>query len=503
MVAGAPDLETGSLDLEAELAAGVGIAPVWELAPDAGAARQLAGVRVLRRRDAVLRRTLGAADGLAAYLAVLITIVLVGGGAATVRPAFVLAGPFIVLLSKTLGLYDRDQHRLRKSTIDEAPALFHLAVVYALTVWVAEGLVLHGALTRTQVLVMSASAFGLTFGCRAAARAIVLAHAPPERCVVVGNAADADRAAERLARAQIKAVMVGRVSPSADAGEPSGVAAMLADSRALSCAIESLEAERVIVAPGAHEDEEVLRCIALITALGIKVSVLPRLIEVVGSSSVYDDVDGVTLLGVRQFGLSKSSELLKRGMDVVGAAAGLVLLAPLLALLTVLIRLDSRGSPFFAQRRIGRRGRRFWMLKFRSMVPGADTLKDQIRERNELDGGLFKIADDPRITRIGRFLRRTSLDELPQLVNVLKGDMSLVGPRPLVQDEDALIEGWQRRRLAVKPGMTGLWQIFGSARIPLPEMVKIDYLYGANWSIWLDLKILIRTVPYVLGRRGL
>lgn len=116
---------------------------------------------------------------------------------------------------------------------------------------------------------------------------------------------------------------------------------------------------------------------------------------------------------------------------------------------------------------------------------------------------MFKIADDPRITRVGRFLRRTSLDELPQLFNVLGGTMSLVGPRPLVEDEDALIEGWQRRRLAVKPGMTGMWQIFGSSRIPMQEMVKIDYQYGANWSIWLDLKILLRTVPYVLRRRGL
>ena len=143
------------------------------------------------------------------------------------------------------------------------------------------------------------------------------------------------------------------------------------------------------------------------------------------------------------------------------------------------------------------------MLKFRSMVAHAEAIKHELRHRNEAEGGLFKIADDPRVTTIGRFLRRTSLDELPQLFNVLGGSMSLVGPRPLVEDEDALIEGWQRRRLAVKPGMTGLWQIFGSSRIPMQEMVKIDYLYGANWSIWLDLKILLRTVPYVLRRQGL
>jgi lipopolysaccharide/colanic/teichoic acid biosynthesis glycosyltransferase len=143
------------------------------------------------------------------------------------------------------------------------------------------------------------------------------------------------------------------------------------------------------------------------------------------------------------------------------------------------------------------------MFKFRSMVNDAEQIKVHLRDQNEAEGGLFKIRDDPRITNVGRFLRTTSLDELPQLLNVLQGSMSLVGPRPFVPDEDALIEGWERRRLTVRPGMTGLWQVFGSSRIPKSEMVKIDYLYGANWSMWLDLKILLRTVPYVLNRRGL
>ena len=143
------------------------------------------------------------------------------------------------------------------------------------------------------------------------------------------------------------------------------------------------------------------------------------------------------------------------------------------------------------------------MLKFRTMVAGAESQKPALLDRNEAGGGLFKIADDPRTTPAGRMLRRTSLDELPQLINVLRGEMSLVGPRPLVVDEDSRVEGWHRRRLAMPPGMTGSWQVFGSARIPLDEMVKIDYLYGANWSLWSDVKILLRTLPYVLGRRGL
>ena len=180
----------------------------------------------------------------------------------------------------------------------------------------------------------------------------------------------------------------------------------------------------------------------------------------------------------------------------------LLLLAPLFALVAIAIKLDSRGPVFFRQRRIGRRGEVFHVLKFRSMVKDAEAVKDELRAHNEADG-LFKIEDDPRITRVGRTLRTLSIDELPQLINVLKGDMSLVGPRPLVPDEDRKIEGWERCRLYFRPGMTGMWQIFGASRIPMHEMVKIDYLYGANWSVWRDLKILARTIPVVTGRRGL
>jgi lipopolysaccharide/colanic/teichoic acid biosynthesis glycosyltransferase len=261
--------------------------------------------------------------------------------------------------------------------------------------------------------------------------------------------------------------------------------------------------ERVVIAPDGHDADAILHCIRLVKALGVKVSVVPRLMEVVGSSAVVDDIRGTTLLGVRPYGLTKSSQLLKRIADVVAATAALLMLAPLLVTIGLAVCLDSRGAPLYRQRRIGCQGQRFWMFKFRSMVSGADALKEQYRGLNEVDGGLFKIAADPRVTRVGRILRRTCLDELPQLLNVVRGDMSLVGPRPLVIDEDALIRGWERRRLAVKPGMTGLWQIFGSSRIPLPEMIKLDYyIYGANWSIWLDLKILLRTIPYVLSRRG-
>jgi len=188
-------------------------------------------------------------------------------------------------------------------------------------------------------------------------------------------------------------------------------------------------------------------------------------------------------------------------MDLIVASLALVAAVPLLAAIALLIKLDSKGPVLFRQRRIGQGGRRFEIYKFRTMVDGADAMKDRLRDGQEEDG-LFKLVDDPRITRVGSWLRKSSLDELPQLFNVLRGDMSLVGPRPLVVDEDLKITGYDRRRLNVTPGMTGQWQILGSTRVPLQEMITLDYLYLANWSLWTDIKILVRTVGVVLSARS-
>lgn len=201
--------------------------------------------------------------------------------------------------------------------------------------------------------------------------------------------------------------------------------------------------------------------------------------------------------------LTRSAMRVKRGLDVLGATLGLLALAPLIAVIAAAIKLEGNGAVFYRQLRVGRRGRRFEMLKFRTMVPGADAMKEALRAHNEARNGLFKIADDPRVTRVGRWLRRTALDELPQLLNILKGEMSLVGPRPLVVEEDERIAGRHRRRLELMPGMTGPWQILGPTRASLSQMVAIDYRYVEHWSLWKDLKILLRTVPHVVGRRGL
>ena len=177
------------------------------------------------------------------------------------------------------------------------------------------------------------------------------------------------------------------------------------------------------------------------------------------------------------------------------------MLSPLLAAIALAIRLDSKGPVLFRQIRVGHKGRHFAVLKFRSMVADADARKEELRSLNVAGAGLFKVKDDPRVTRVGRFLRSTSLDELPQLFNVLRGDMSLVGPRPLVTDEDAQVLGLDRSRLRLYPGMTGPWQL--GSRVPLHEMVDIDYLYASHWTLWLDVKLLLHTVRHVVRRRNL
>jgi exopolysaccharide biosynthesis polyprenyl glycosylphosphotransferase len=260
--------------------------------------------------------------------------------------------------------------------------------------------------------------------------------------------------------------------------------------------------ERVIIAPSERTTDDQLDTIRLVKGLGVKVSVLPRLFEVVGSSMEFDDVDGITVLGLRRYGLPKTSWYVKRAFDVVGSAVGLVITSPLLLGTAIAVRLSSPGSILFRQPRVGRKGERFEMLKFRTMYEGADQMKAELLDKSEVEGGMFKIRDDPRVTPVGRLLRRTSMDELPQLINVLRGEMSLVGPRPLIEEEDRLIAGWHHRRREGTPGMTGVWQVLGSARVPLDDMVKMDYLYRANWSLWLDLKILLRTFAHVFHRRG-
>ena len=452
-------------------------------------------------RDQLHRRLLAAGDVLAALIAV--SVGIVAGGDAVPTPYLLFMIPLAILAAKVAGLYDRDELLVHKTTLDEAPALFQVAIGSTLTVWLLDDLFATEPLGKAQVVLMLALLFLMSGLLRVQARRLAQRLAPAERILVIGSADDAKRINDKICSPtrQCRAEVIGRVPGErerrADRGDD--VLGILAD---LDFVLATHKIDRVVICPHGENASDMLDTIRLVKGLGAKVSVMPRLFEVVGSSVEFDDLGGMTLLGLRRYELTSSSAFLKRTFDVTGALGGLIVLAPFFVLVGAIIKLTSPGPVFFRQPRVGRGGESFGMLKFRTMYDGADRRKHELLHRNEADG-FFKIAEDPRITPVGRLLRRASLDELPQLINVLRGEMSLVGPRPLVHEEDARIEGWFRRRLDVTPGMTGAWQVLGSSRVPMREMVTIDYLYRANWSLWNDMKILLRTVPHVVRRHGL
>ncbi|HZS00885.1 MAG TPA: sugar transferase [Chloroflexota bacterium] len=235
---------------------------------------------------------------------------------------------------------------------------------------------------------------------------------------------------------------------------------------------------------------------------GLRFKLVPDLYELSLNRVELDAINGIPLLSVRETTLHGWNQLTKRALDVLLAGAGLLLFAPLWGLIAVAIKVDSRGPVLFRQERVGRGEARFNVLKFRSMRQDADQAVHQLLAQNEATGPLFKIRNDPRLTRVGRVLRRCSLDELPQLWNVLRGEMSLVGPRPPLPREVEQYEPWHRRRLDVAPGLTGLWQVSGRSELGFDEMVMLDLYYIENWSLGLDLRILLRTIPAVARGRG-
>lgn len=467
-----------------------------------GGIAEVRGPAACMRRDALFRRMLLVADVVAIVGAFVLTVEL-SRRSLQLTWAAAAGVPILVVCAKLTGLYDRDETLLRKTTLDEAPKLFQLATLCALVAWLTGGLIVQGALDRHEALFLwLALIVGLVLA-RAISRAVALRIAPAERCLFIGDEISAETIRSKLTgHGGVKAEVVAHLDLDKVASWSTDTfsEARLEEIRDLA---QTLDVHRAIIAPRSVDGGEMLNLVRTLKAVGVRVSVLPRLLEVVGSSVEFDDLHGVTVMGVRRFDLTRSSAAFKRAFDLLGASLGLLAVSPLLVVIAVAIKLDSRGPVFFRQLRVGRHGHRFQMLKFRTMVPEAEAMKESLRDRNEARDGLFKIAEDPRVTRVGRILRRTALDELPQLWNIVRGEMSLVGPRPLVVDEDQRVKGWHRRRLELMPGMTGPWQILGPARVPLREMVAIDYIYIANWSLWTDLKILLRTIPHVLGRRGL
>jgi exopolysaccharide biosynthesis polyprenyl glycosylphosphotransferase len=486
---------------------GTGLAtPLEEGAAEAalGGAYAMGGAtRTRLRRDRLVRRSLLVADLTAFLLAMGVTAEV-----ASRQVRFTWLGLLGILAlfvgAKVYGLYDRDEALVHKTTLDEAPKLFQVATLGALCAWLAGGFVLSGGtLARGDALLLWLLLMVFLVLARASARTFALGIAPTERCLFIGHAAAAATVRGKLADNHgLKAELVSSIDP-ADSADWSADGASPLRLREIRSLARSLDVQRAVVSADCFEPERMLDLICTMEAVGVKVSVLPQMLEVVGSAVEFDDLDGVTMMGVKRADLTRSSACVKRAFDLVGAVVGLIAVAPLMLAIAIAIRLDSPGPVLFRQRRVGRHGDHFEVFKFRTMVADAEALKASLADRNEAQSGLFKIADDPRITRVGRFLRKSSLDELPQLLNVVRGEMSLVGPRPLILDEDENVKGWYRRRLELMPGITGPWQILGPARVPLREMGAIDYLYVANWSLWGDVKILLRTVRHVLARKGL
>ncbi len=266
--------------------------------------------------------------------------------------------------------------------------------------------------------------------------------------------------------------------------------------------LRSQQVDEVIITLPWQQRRQILAITNQSARAGVRPRIVPDLFQMSLSMVDMQNVAGIPMLTPSETQLSPWARLFKRGIDVLGSAVGLLLTSPLLVIIAIAIRLDSPGPVIFSQPRVGRDGRLFKVYKFRTMIKDADQIKDQVRHLNEAQGPMFKIREDPRITRMGRFLRRTSLDELPQFWNSLRGDMSLVGPRPALPDEVAGYADWHRKRLATAPGITGLWQVSGRSDLPFDEMVLLDIYYIENWSPLLDLSILLRTVPSVLARSG-
>jgi exopolysaccharide biosynthesis polyprenyl glycosylphosphotransferase len=271
--------------------------------------------------------------------------------------------------------------------------------------------------------------------------------------------------------------------------------------------VDEYDVDRVLIAFSLHGHEHLLSVARRLAERGVAVDVVPRLFEVIGPTVKVWSIEGLPLFGIPSLRLSRGSLAVKRAFDIVASAILLFLVLPVLVLIAIAIKLESGSPILFQQERIGENSRPFTIFKFRSMYDSADDLKPRVAHLNVYasrgDPRMFKVENDPRVTRFGRYIRRYFLDELPQLLNVLRGEMSLVGPRPLIPEEDMHVVAWQRSRLALKPGITGPWQVLGGNDIPFDEMVKLDYLYVTGWTLGTDIRLLLQTCSAVARRRAL
>jgi exopolysaccharide biosynthesis polyprenyl glycosylphosphotransferase len=325
----------------------------------------------------------------------------------------------------------------------------------------------------------------------------------PRRILIVGTGPLARAAADDL-RATRDTLLLGAASLPGDQPHPGLGLPVVADLASLPSWLESTYVDELYVAAdSAAQRQSMQAVIALCERLGVPFAIPAHGFRMQRALPADPNVADDGFLHYAQHAPQPAARGAKRALDVLASGAGLLLLAPLFAVVAAAVRLESRGPVFFGQVRVGRHGRPFRMLKFRSMVVDAEARRAALEAQNEhKEGPVFKITHDPRITRVGRFIRKYSIDELPQLLNVLRGDMSLVGPRPPIPAEVVKYDAWQRRRLSVVPGCTGLWQVSGRNHISFDQWMRLDLQYIDNWSLTLDLALLGRTIPVVLTGRG-
>lgn len=325
-----------------------------------------------------------------------------------------------------------------------------------------------------------------------------------ERVVIVGAGEVGHKVAAKLSKhREYRIHLVGFVDDGAPAASNGGpdlpIVGALVDLEQL---IQRENVSRVLLAFSRARHEDFLTITRICNQYGVRVNIVPRLFEVLSPRAGVDDLEGIPLLDVAHVELSQVNMFVKRTFDLIVGGTMTLLCLPLFAAIAIAIKVDTPGPVFFRQDRMGRHGKVFRIFKFRSMVKDAESMRLELAEQNEYSGPMFKIREDPRTTRVGGWLRKTSLDELPQLFNVMMGDMSLVGPRPLWVEEAKECRGWTKKRLHITPGITGLWQVTGRNDIPFEEMVKLDYFYVTGWSLGWDIRLLLETIPSVLAKRG-
>ena len=324
-----------------------------------------------------------------------------------------------------------------------------------------------------------------------------------ERTLIVGAGAVGHLLAEKIAKhPEYNIRLVGFLDdgePVTSIGQTVPVIGRLDE---LDRALGEYEVTRVIIAFSRARHQQILEVVRTCADRGVRVNIVPRLFEILSSQTAMDDVEGIPLLDVAHVELSRFNVVVKRIFDLVVGGLVTLLMLPAIGALALAIKIDTRGPVFFRQERMGRGGKVFRIFKLRSMHVNAEQRRRELDSHNDYSGPMFKMKRDPRVTRVGTFLRKWSLDEIPQLFNVLKGEMSLVGPRPLWVDEAARCRGWTKKRLDITPGITGLWQVTGRNDVPFDEMVKLDYMYVTGWTLSWDIKLLIETLPAVLSKRG-